>query len=91
MSPPLLIASVVLNFGVAGSLGAAAQFWWRARQTALPPSSLDRRPTLGWLREFAGKLEDRGRLNARAGVCVAAAALCQAGSTAAFLLSRGLP
>jgi len=89
MSPPLLVASVVLNVGVAGALGGAAQFLRRARQTPLPPACLDSPPTLSLLRAFARTLEDRGRFHSRAGICVAAAALCQAGSTAVFLLSRG--
>lgn len=91
MSPPLLVASVVLNFGVAGALGAAAQFLRRARQTPLPPTYLDTPASLSLLWAFARTLEDRGRFHARAGICVAAAALCQAASTAVFLLSRGHP
>ena len=89
MTPPLLVISVVFNLGVAVGLGAAAQFLWRARQMAPPSLSLDARPSAGTLREFAHKVELRGRLNARAGTCVAVAAACQAVSITTFLMSRG--
>jgi hypothetical protein len=89
VTPPLLVVSAVLNFGVAASLGASSQFLWRARRTALPPLSLDARASMGTLRTFARQVEQRGRLNAKAGLCVAIAAACQGGSIVAFLISKG--
>jgi hypothetical protein len=88
VTSPFIIASVTANFGVAAGLGASAHFLAAARRVGLPLGSLDARPTIGLLREFALKLDARGRLNARAGYCVAFAALCQAGSIGTFLLFR---
>lgn len=89
MASLLLIFAGLLNIGVAVALGAASHFWWRASRISLPPSvSYDVRPSLASLQEYGLKIGERGKLNARAGVCIALAAVCQAGSMGAFLVAR---
>ncbi len=85
----LRILTLLLDIGWVVGLVAASQFWWRARRVALPPAmSGGDGATVRSVQAFADRVERAGMLNAKAGVCLVAAAACQAGSMSAFLAIR---
>ena len=89
--PPLLIFSAAMDICVAIGLGAAVHFWRQARRTRFPPDTWDGRPSFKAFQGIADAIDKRSRLHARAAACVAASALCQAGSMSAFWLLQARP